>query len=146
METKVYNVLPEDAVFIRNTVFVEEQGFKEEFDQIDGRAVHMVMYDKDNPVAVCRFFKDTEPDTYIIGRIAVIKKYRGQAIGMELMSEAEKAIKKAGGKKICLHAQERVKPFYEKQGYYLSGINDYDEGCPHVWMHKELDCQENVKS
>ena len=94
METKVYNVLPEDAVFIRNTVFVEEQGFKEEFDQIDGRAVHMVMYDKDNPVAVCRFFKDTEPDTYIIGRIAVIKKYRGQAIGMELMSEAEKAIKK----------------------------------------------------
>ena len=66
METKVYNVLPEDAVFIRNTVFVEEQGFKEEFDQIDGRAVHMVMYDKDNPVAVCRFFLKIQSQIHIL--------------------------------------------------------------------------------
>lgn len=139
MEAKIYNVLPEDAVFIRNTVFVEEQGFKEEFDRIDENALHMVMYDGNIPIAVCRFFEDKEPGTYIIGRIAVIKKYRGQDIGMELMSEAEKVIKEMGGRKICLHAQERVKEFYGKQGYSLSGINDYDEGCPHVWMYKELD-------
>ena len=32
MEVKIFNYLPDDAQMIRQKVFVDEQGFKEEFD------------------------------------------------------------------------------------------------------------------
>ncbi len=35
-----------------------------------------------------------------------------------------------------LHAQCRVKNFYEKSGYQAYGEIDEDEGCPHIWMRK----------
>lgn len=34
MEIKLYSTLPSEAVKIRKLVFVEEQGFKNEFDEI----------------------------------------------------------------------------------------------------------------
>ena len=34
MEVKIFNYLPDDAQMIRQKVFVDEQGFKEEFDKI----------------------------------------------------------------------------------------------------------------
>ena len=42
MEIRVYDELPEEASRIRREVFVEEQGFMEEFDEIDGWANHLV--------------------------------------------------------------------------------------------------------
>ena len=33
MEVKIFNYLPDDAQMIRQKVFVDEQGFKEEFDK-----------------------------------------------------------------------------------------------------------------
>ena len=137
-ETKVYYKLPEEAVLIRQAVFVDEQGFKEEFDNIDNIAVHIVIFDDSKPVATCRFFKDKELGTYTIGRIAVIRTQRGQNLGSELLIKAEQLIKEAGGSKICLHSQQRAKKFYEKQGYEAFGKEDYDEGCPHIWMRKEI--------
>ena len=138
IETKVYYKLPEEAVLIRQAVFVEEQGFKEEFDSIDNNAVHLVLFDGSTPVATCRFFNDKEPGIYTIGRIAVMRTHRGQDLGSALLAKASQLIKEAGGSKICLHSQKRVKGFYEKQGYQASGKEDYDEGCPHVWMYKEI--------
>ena len=136
---KAYYTLPEDAVLIRQSVFVEEQGFKEEFDSVDHDAVHLVLYNDGVPAATCRFFKDSkEAGTYIIGRIAVIKAYRGQDFGSLILEKAGQFIKKAGGKKICLHSQKRVKDFYEKQGYHMYGKEDLDEGCPHIWMCKGI--------
>ena len=38
METKIYNQLPDEAKEIRLEVFVKEQGFEEEFDDIDETA------------------------------------------------------------------------------------------------------------
>ena len=56
MTIKCFDKLPDEAVKIRTLVFVEEQGFKNEFDSIDEIATHIVMFDGDNPVAVGRFF------------------------------------------------------------------------------------------
>ena len=56
MTIKCFDKLPDEAVKIRTLVFVEEQGFKDEFDSIDEIATHIVMFDGDNPVAVGRFF------------------------------------------------------------------------------------------
>lgn len=56
MTIKCYDKQPDEEVKIRTLVFVEEQGFKDEFDSIDETATHLVMFDGDNPVAVGRFF------------------------------------------------------------------------------------------
>ena len=45
MEIKIYNQLPDEAKEIRLEVFVKEQGFEEEFDDIDETAAHIVLFD-----------------------------------------------------------------------------------------------------
>ena len=37
-------------------VFIKEQGFKDEFDEIDDFAKHVLLFDGDIPVGTCRFF------------------------------------------------------------------------------------------
>ncbi|HJC57722.1 MAG TPA: GNAT family N-acetyltransferase [Candidatus Eisenbergiella intestinipullorum] len=134
----IYDSLPEEAIRIREEVFMQEQGFQEEFDEIDGIAAHLVLYCGGSPAAVCRFYQDRVEDGWLIGRLAVRKPYRGKGIGAVLLSEAEKEIERRGGRAAVLHAQRQAQPFYEKQGYAAYGETDFDEGCPHVWMKKSL--------
>jgi predicted GNAT family N-acyltransferase len=141
MKTKIYSTLPKCAMDIREAVFIREQGFENEFDEIDNRAIHFVLFSEENiPVGVCRVYKseDKTDDCYILGRLAVIKEFRGQNLGAELVGEAEKWAASGGGKSITLHAQCRVREFYEKLGYSVCSEMDYDEDCPHVWMKKDL--------
>lgn len=138
MQYKIFDKLPEAAVNIRKTVFMDEQGFCDEFDETDQCAKHIIIFDGEIPVGTCRFFKDTEKEAYLIGRIAVLKQYRGKNFGAELLKIAEAQIKRHGGRQILLHAQKQAAPFYNKQGYRTFGDPDFDEGCPHVWMKKEL--------
>ena len=137
MQIKCYDTLPPEAVAIRKTVFVEEQGFKDEFDKTDDHAMHLVAYHNDTPIATCRFFKKTGTHTYVIGRIAVIKKYRGQNIGSSLLAAVEKSVAESKGTDIMLHAQLAARSFYEKHGYLPCGEIDSEEGCPHIWMCKQ---------
>ncbi len=139
MYIKIYSELTKDAVFLREEVFVNEQGFKSEFDEIDAVASHYVLYDEQNyPIAVCRSFLDNNSDNFTIGRLAVIKKYRGLGLGKKILTAAEDEIKKHGGKFSQLHAQVTAKKFYEACGYTSFGEIDFDEDCPHIWMKKEL--------
>lgn len=135
--TKVYNVLPEAASMIRRTIFMEEQGFENEFDETDNIALHIVLCAEGSPAAVCRFFPGGESE-YIIGRIAVLKQYRGRGLGAKVLKAAEETIAERGGRTASLHAQLSARGFYEKQGYTAEGTTELDEGCPHVWMHKCL--------
>lgn len=136
MHYKIYSQLPQDAKEIREAVFMKEQGFVQEFDDIDKCAKHLVVYKNEQPIAVCRFFPQNAE--YIIGRIAVRKEYRGKHIGAAVLTWAEQEIHAAGGTNIALHAQEQAKGFYEKLGYAQRGGIEYEESCPHVWMTKEL--------
>ena len=34
--------------------------------------------------------------------------------------------------------QEQAKEFYKKQGYQEYGDTDSEQGCPHIWMYKNL--------
>lgn len=136
MDTKMYTALPQEAKDIRIEVFMKEQGFENEFDDIDDMSHHIVVFDEEKPIGTCRFFK--ENDHYTIGRVAVLKEYRNQHIGNLLLESAEKEIKKLNGALIVVHAQVRVSPFYEKQGYIQFGQIDDDEGVPHMWMKKRI--------
>lgn len=138
MVIKKYNCLAEDAMTVRQTVFVDEQGFKDEFDDIDEIATHLVAYDNDKPIATCRFFWSDERKAYLIGRLAVVKDYRGKALGALVIAKAEELIKANGGKAVELHSQEQAMGFYQKQGYSVCSEMEYEEHCPHYWMRKEL--------
>nr|WP_314466287.1 GNAT family N-acetyltransferase [uncultured Clostridium sp.] len=142
MTIKEFNYLPEDARTIRSEVFVKEQGFTDEFDDIDDIAVHIVLYDKENPIATCRIYFQIERQTYVIGRIAVIKEYRGKNIGAGMLRFAEESIRHKGKESVILSAQVRVAEFYEKQGYQKQGLMYLDEDCPHIWMKKDFDDKE----
>lgn len=138
MEIKIYYTLPAEARQIRETVFVEEQRFQEEFDETDRRALHLVLYEEGEAAGTCRVFEGPDPGEYLAGRIAVLKPFRGRKFGSFLLEAAEDQVRKAGGTKIRLHAQQRAAAFYEKQGYTASGTVEYEEYCPHIWMWKNL--------
>lgn len=138
MEIKQFRELPPEAILIRNEVFVQEQGFENEFDSIDDISTHLVLFDDALPVATCRYFWDENKKSYIVGRIAVRKQHRGKKLGEMILREAEKSIKELGGSSIYLSAQLRVSKFYVNQGYRMVGEAYYDEFCEHIWMMKEL--------
>ena len=137
METKIYDFLQKDAVQIRTAVFMEEQQFKNEFDETDQQCRHLVIYDMDMPIAACRVIRQGKRH-YVIGRIAVVQAYRGKGIGRIVINEAEKYIKKEGGAFVHLSAQVRVQAFYEKMGYVCEGDTYMDEHCLHIQMKKDL--------
>lgn len=139
MRVACYPFLCDPARTIREIVFVEEQGFQHEFDDIDKVAFHLVAYsERGEAVATCRFFEDASRECYILGRLAVLNTYRGRGIGHALLAEVENFVRQRGGKLISLHAQCRAEAFYAKAGYLAYGEVEDDEGCPHIWMRKNL--------
>lgn len=139
MYIKCFETLPDEARKIRNEVFVAEQGFVYEFDEIDDKAIHFVLYtSSDIPVATCRVFEGDEVNLFVLGRLAVLKEYRGNGYGKMIVFEAEKHIKNIGGRFLMLHSQCRIKDFYKKIGYTEFGDIEYEEDCPHVWMKKTI--------
>lgn len=138
MNIKITDYLSEEARRIRQEVFVKEQGFQNEFDEIDSVAKHLVLFDDEKPIACCRYFKGNEKGDYVVGRIAVNKEYRGMQLGRRLLEETEKQVIEFGGKQLSLSAQVRVRSFYEKLGFVAHGDTYMDEFCEHVHMVKDL--------
>ena len=126
-----------DAAALRKQVFMEEQGFEHEFDGIDEKSIHAVLYLVGEPVATGRAYINEQGD-YTIGRVAVKKQHRGQGLGEQIMRALEEEIKGRGGKSVQLSAQLSAKGFYEKQGYQAVGEEYLDEFCPHIKMVKQL--------
>lgn len=135
---KIYDHLTEDSRQIRQQVFVDEQGFTDEFDETDSTCLYVLAYDGDRAVANARTYYSDEKASWIIGRVAVLPEYRGGGTGALIMRATEDAIRAQGGNSIWLSAQKPVIEFYEKLGYQGSGEFHMDQHCPHLWMHKIL--------
>lgn len=54
------------------------------------------------------------------------------------MEAAEAEAGRQGAQKIILHAQCRVRPFYQKLGYAAFGPIEFEEHVEHQWMEKFL--------
>ena len=135
---KWFGSLTEEAKQIREEVFVEEQGFLQEFDETDVKADHLVWYEAGEAAATCRYYAGEEQGVYWLGRLAVRKRFRSRQIGAKLLSAAEEQIRAKGGSAIHLSSQVRAKEFYVKCGYHAVGEEYRDEYCPHIEMKKEL--------
>ena len=139
MDIKVFDKIPPESRFIRETVFLDEQGFEKEYDENDNIAKHIVIYENDEAIATCRLYWDDEVNCYHVGRIAVLKPHRGKGLGIKIVTEAEKVIKEMGGKEVFISGQVQVVEFYDKKlGYTQYGDVYLEEKKPHVALKKSI--------
>lgn len=122
---------------IRTTVFTNEQGANanEEFDSYDDIADFALLFDDNKAVATARAVK-TE-DGFKIGRIAVLKDYRGKGYGdLIVRAVIEKAFS-YGADYVFVDSQNHAVPFYEKIGFSVIGEQIIDRGIAHIPMRIE---------
>jgi len=122
------------AFSIRLRVFVREQGVPQEIelDKDDQRASHFLATLRDRAVGTARLV--VKNGRAKIGRMAVLKSYRGKGAGKALLKRAIEFARKSTVKTIYLHAQIPVIGFYEKMGFHCVGRVFKEAGIPHRKM------------
>jgi predicted GNAT family N-acyltransferase len=128
-----------DAHLIRREVFINEQRVPEsiELDDTDGDAVHLVLYDNGTPAATGRMRVTDEG--LVIGRVAVLKAYRGQGFGDLVMRMLIRRAVEAGFGAQTVHAQITARGFYEKLGFEAYGEEFIEAGIAHISMRHDGD-------
>lgn len=124
-----------DPYFIREEVFIKEQNVSEEAekDDIDKIANHIVIYNDNKPIATGRIFEDN--GTYYIGRVAVLKEYRGKGFGTLVVNNLIKWAFNNNINEIHLHAQTHALNFYKSLGFISYGNIFSEEGIEHISMY-----------
>lgn len=130
----------EGAWEIRESVFINEQGFVEERDEYDDmeETIHITARINGELAGCARVVPGGEDEAHpwTIGRFATKPQYRRQRLGAKLVWEAERIAWSCGAARIVLHAQCRVAPFYQQLGYKSYGSVDKEEHVAHIWMGK----------
>ena len=139
IETRAWLAARDAAYAIRHAVFVEEQGISAELeiDDYDPIAEHALALVDDRCVATARVYLDEQdPSKAKIGRMAVLKDFRGQGIGTALLGEAIRAGMMQGASIFELHAQQSAAPFYAKLQFKPDGPIFDEVGIPHqrMWL------------
>lgn len=125
------------AKSLRDEVFIDEQGFKYDYDEYDSRSWHIVGYEKDTLIGTARMFEHGDR-VYKIGRVAVKKDYRGGYIGDLMMKTLQDKIVGLGGIEAVVSSQVQVRGFYEYEGYEQVGDEYLEEDYPHILMKLDL--------
>ena len=129
------------AFTIRKIVFVEEQGvpLQDEFDDFDllnGRAEHVLVYNQEEPVGTGRI-------RWVDGagkleRICILAAYRKFGFGKVIISALEEIAKEKGISQVKLHGQTQAEGFYKKLSYQKASNMFIEDGIPHILMTKNL--------
>lgn len=120
---------------VRTVVFIDEQLVTQEFewDEIDASAVHLLATADHQPIACLRIIDYTK-----IGRMAVLKEWRGRGLGMALLRKAIRICQQHGSQRVKLSAQIHAIGFYEKAGFVQVSDVYCDVDIPHVDMQLRL--------
>ena len=137
MNYKIYDQLPQEAKEIRIKVFMEEQGFKDEFDDLDKKSWHVLLQTDEKIIGTARMFWEQNHVMHV-GRVAVCKDARGGGNGARILQACCEKAKALGANRVILGAQCRAVEFYKKSGFTPYGEIFDDEGCPHQMMEKKL--------
>jgi predicted GNAT family N-acyltransferase len=133
IEVGDWEVLAEAATRIRFTVFVHEQGVceSEELDALDSVCVHAVIYQDGFAIATGRLCPDGR-----IGRMAVLKDFRGQGFGGQILRALIAAANERGQHETYLHAQIHALGFYSRYGFVAEGPEFEEAGIRHRGMRR----------
>ncbi len=121
---------------IREQVFVVEQHVPEalEWDGDDATAAHLLAYDQQQQAIACARLIETGS----IGRMAVVKAWRGKGVGQALLTEAITYFQQRGCQKITLSAQQHAISFYEQVGFIVCSDLYLDANILHVDMQLNI--------
>lgn len=119
---------------VRHPVFVLEQAVPEDldFDGEDATCYHALALSGGKAVGTGRVQSDGH-----IGRIAVLRAWRGQGIGSTLVQFLADAAKRNGVHRVYLNAQVPAVGFYEKLGFRKTGDIFLEAGIEHIKMVRE---------
>ena len=123
---------------VRHTVFVLEQAVPSDldFDGTDPACYHVLALSDNRAVATGRVQADGH-----IGRIAVLKMWRGHGIGSALVQFLASEAKRKGLDRVYLNAQISAVGFYEKLGFQRTGSVFMEAGIKHIAMTRESEPQ-----
>lgn len=122
---------------VRRAVFIVEQGVPEllELDEHDAGSHHVLVCDRQGqPVGAGRIKPDGQ-----IGRMAVLKAWRGQGIGSAILESLLEHARQQGHARVFLHAQQSAVRFYQQSGFVVRGEMFEAAGIQHRAMEKVLD-------
>jgi predicted GNAT family N-acyltransferase len=125
-----------EASRIRTLVFVDEQRVpaEMELDEFDPRSIHALAYAGEaRAVATGRLLPDGH-----IGRMAVLKAWRGQGIGGAILERLVETARARGEREVALSAQTQALAFYRHHGFVAEGAIYLDAGIPHQNMRRRL--------
>ena len=123
--------LETSAKAIRTEVFIHEQNIPEndEWDVLDATSIHFIVWMNGQAIATARLLENNS-----IGRVAVLKEYRGLGVGNKLM-QAVIALAKAQNRPfVKLSSQVHAIGFYQALGFVVQGEEYLDCGIPHIDM------------
>jgi predicted GNAT family N-acyltransferase len=121
---------------VRRAVFIEEQKVPEEleWDDADERAYHVLVTTEDGtPIGTGRLKLDCQ-----IGRMAVIREWRGRGVGSAILQALLGLAEKEGCTAVRLHAQMQALEFYARYGFIACGAQFEEAGIPHRAMELVL--------
>lgn len=122
---------------IRTTVFTNEQGADAvtEFDDYDSQSDFALLFESDKPIGTARVVRLDKG--FKIGRIAILKEYRGRGYGDLIVRVVLRRAFEKGADTVYVDAQNYAVPFYEKIGFKVIGNEITDRGLPHIPMSIE---------
>jgi predicted GNAT family N-acyltransferase len=114
---------------IRSEVFIAEQHVPPslEWDGLDESATHLLALDAGGHAIGCARILNHE----CIGRMAVLKAWRGRGVGSALLNAAVDLCRRHGHGPIRLSAQVHAIPFYAAAGFEVCSEEYPDAGIPH---------------
>jgi predicted GNAT family N-acyltransferase len=121
---------------VREAVFIEEQRIapNDEWDEQDARAFHVIARNaQGEPIGTGRLTTDLH-----IGRMAVLKAWRGQGVGEAILRTLLETARGFGYPSILIHAQVYAMPFYARAGFVAEGEEYLEVGIPHQNMRIAL--------
>jgi predicted GNAT family N-acyltransferase len=116
---------------VREQVFIQEQQvpLELEWDGLDKTAQHLLALSNTGAIGCARLLGNGS-----IGRMAVLKPWRGKGIGSALLSKAVALYQQQNIQNITLSAQVHAIPFYEKSGFEVCSEPYFDADILHVDM------------
>jgi len=140
IEPATYTVDFDDVRYVRMAVFVFEQQIapEEEFDELDQQCHHVIARDEQGqPIGTGRLTAEGQ-----IGRLAVLKEWRGQGIGRSLVCVLLEKAQNLGLSMVKVNAQKQALSFYRQFGFDPEGEVFMEAGIPHQTMRLTLEAAE----
>ena len=128
----------EAILAVRHEVFCVEQGVpeREELDGRDDESLHLVAVADGEVLATCRLL--FVGNTVQFSRLAVRETARRRRIASALLALADDEARRAGARRLVLHAQTYARSLYEASGYAPRGRVFMEAGIEHIAMEKYL--------